>query len=383
MEVEGSSGEASNYYYSYLFSSTSTWFGFVFTPTHDSVGPTYRAKATTLYTSTTPLPKPGKILLTGAVRAKPESWTELRKDTEWHGWEWDRAAQRRIFPPDAGWMNPADLGGFGRPSERASRASGRVTAWRERERERDGRCLATTTTMCCGREEGAAASAGPGDKRGGDGEADACLATTTTTCCIRGRREQRRADGRRRRRPGEEARGPRRWKEAAATGGGARPQGPEMINGTLLLIESISPLRKSITTVSTAQGNSATSTQTQTSNGIAVPTHRGEEDKGPPSPPPASQHVSTWCPPEAVGPHLPLPPRPPRRGPHHAAANVRAPHARPGWWTPPHQSRDGQAVTLATARSARALFDPPHHHHFGHTRTTTGLAPPPGSGRVR
>ncbi|KAF2920770.1 hypothetical protein DAI22_08g236750 [Oryza sativa Japonica Group] len=98
-----------------------------------------------------------------------------------------------------------------------------------------------------------------------------------------------------------------------------------------------------------------------------VPTHRGEEDKGPPSPPPASQHVSTWCPPEAVGPHLPLPPtRPPPRGGKRAG--------------PPHQSRDGQAVTLATARSARALFDPPHHHHFGHTRTTTGLAPPPGSG---
>lgn len=37
-----------------------------------------------------------------------------------------------------------------------------------------------------------------------------------------------------------------------------RPQGPEMINGTLLLIESISPLRKSITTISTAHGNSAT-----------------------------------------------------------------------------------------------------------------------------
>uniref|UniRef100_A0A0E0IFC7 Uncharacterized protein n=1 Tax=Oryza nivara TaxID=4536 RepID=A0A0E0IFC7_ORYNI len=179
MEVEGSSGEASNYYYSYLFSSTSTWFGFVFTPTHDSVGPTYRAvwwRPVESYYS----------LHVDYTAAK------AREDIVDRRPSYVQANPCRVDGPEENIPSRCRMnesGRFGRiwPLERAGesgeRASGRVTAWRERERERDGRCPATTTTMCCGWEEGAAASAGPGDKRGGDGEADACPATTTTMCC--------------------------------------------------------------------------------------------------------------------------------------------------------------------------------------------------------
>uniref|UniRef100_A0A0E0FMV3 RING-type E3 ubiquitin transferase n=1 Tax=Oryza nivara TaxID=4536 RepID=A0A0E0FMV3_ORYNI len=56
--------------------------------------------------------------------------------------EWDRVARRGIFPLDAGWMNPADLPGYSRPSARASGASdevGHITPLTMREqRQREG-----------------------------------------------------------------------------------------------------------------------------------------------------------------------------------------------------------------------------------------------------
>lgn len=62
------------------------------------------------------------------------------------GWEWDRTAQRRIFPPDAGWMNPA-IWRLAAGSESAAVVI--VSPWR-----REWRCGGTT--MSCG--EGEAAS---------------------------------------------------------------------------------------------------------------------------------------------------------------------------------------------------------------------------------
>lgn len=47
------------------------------------------------------------------------------------GREWGRVARRGIFPSDAGWMNPANLPGFSRPSESGERSRHPV----ERERE--------------------------------------------------------------------------------------------------------------------------------------------------------------------------------------------------------------------------------------------------------